>query len=95
MTAMDDDASVAAYNDSLANFGAAYAAMQETMKSQANSLVAMQNKLAKIQHFCMTIGQQPPSTATPPLSNNARSPITTNAMVTVRATAVVSHNIQP
>jgi hypothetical protein len=41
MTAMDDDALVVAYNDLLANFGAAFAATQETMKSQADSLVAM------------------------------------------------------
>jgi hypothetical protein len=48
MTAMDDDASVAVYDDLLANFGAAFAATQETMKSQANSLVAMQNQLSHI-----------------------------------------------
>jgi hypothetical protein len=39
MTAMDNIALVALYSDSLANFGAAFAAMQETMKSQADSLV--------------------------------------------------------
>ncbi len=33
MTAMDDDALVAAYNDSLANFGASFAATQETIKN--------------------------------------------------------------
>jgi hypothetical protein len=41
MTAMDDDALVAAYNDLLTNFGAAFAATQETMKNQANSLATM------------------------------------------------------
>jgi hypothetical protein len=60
MTAMDDDASVAAYNDSLMNFGAAFAATQETMKSQINSLVAMQSQLSNIQ-LGMNVGQQPPS----------------------------------
>ncbi len=48
MTTVDNNESVALYGDSLANFGAAYAAMQETMKSQTNSLVAMQNQLANI-----------------------------------------------
>jgi hypothetical protein len=33
MTVINDDALVAAYNDSLANFGAMFPAMQETMKS--------------------------------------------------------------
>jgi hypothetical protein len=46
LTAMDNDALVAAYNDLLANFGAKFAATQETMKSQANGLVAMQNQLS-------------------------------------------------
>jgi hypothetical protein len=48
VTAMDGDMLVALYGDSLAHFSAAYAAMQETMKSQADSLVAMQNQLAII-----------------------------------------------
>jgi hypothetical protein len=61
MTAVNNDALVALHGDSLANFGTTYAAMQETMKSQANSLVAMQNQLANIQQFCMTIDQQPSS----------------------------------
>jgi hypothetical protein len=65
MTTMDDDASVAAYNDLLANFGAAFAATQETMKGQANSLVAMQNQLLNIQ-LCMNVGQQPPSNSYTP-----------------------------
>jgi hypothetical protein len=60
MTAMDNDTSVATYNESLVNFGTAFAAMQETIKNQANSLVAMQTKLANIQ-LCMNVGQQPPS----------------------------------
>jgi hypothetical protein len=65
VTAMEDDASVAANNDSLANFGAAFAATQETMKSQADSLVAMQNQLSNIQ-LCMNVGQQPPSSSYAP-----------------------------
>jgi hypothetical protein len=65
MTAMDDDASVTAYYDSLANFGAALTATQETMKSQADSLVAMQTQLLNIQ-LCMNVGQQPPSSGYAP-----------------------------
>jgi hypothetical protein len=65
MTAMDNDASVAAYNDLFANFGAASAAMQETMKNQADSLVAMQTQLTNIQ-LCMNVGQQPPSSGYAP-----------------------------
>ncbi len=60
MTAMEDNALIAWYGDLLVKFGAVFAATQETMKSQANSLVAMQNQLANIQ-LCMTVGQQPPS----------------------------------
>ncbi len=48
MTTMDDDASVTPYNDSLTNFAAAFTARQETMKSQSDSLVTMQNQLANI-----------------------------------------------
>jgi hypothetical protein len=33
MTTLDNEALFASYSDLLANFGAAYAAMQETMKS--------------------------------------------------------------
>ncbi len=52
MTSLDDNALVTSYGDSLANFGATYAATQETMKSQADTLVAMQNHFANIPRFC-------------------------------------------
>ncbi len=65
MTAMDSDALVATHDDLLANLGAAFAAMQETIKSQADSLVAMQNQLSNIQ-LCMNVGQQPPSSSYAP-----------------------------
>jgi hypothetical protein len=59
MAAMNDDGgSIASYGESLANFGAAYAAMQETVKSQADSLSAIQAQLAGLQQFCMAIRQQ-------------------------------------
>jgi hypothetical protein len=41
MTAVDNDALVTLFSDSLVNFGAAYATTQETMMGQANSLVTM------------------------------------------------------
>ncbi len=42
MTAVDNNELLAPYGDSLTNFNAMYAAMQEAIKSQVNSLVAMQ-----------------------------------------------------
>jgi hypothetical protein len=60
MTAMDNDATGASYGESIANFGAAYAATQETMKGQATSLALIQDQLANLQQFCMAVGQQPP-----------------------------------
>jgi hypothetical protein len=65
MTTMDNDASVAMYDDSLTNLGAAFAATQETMKSQANSLIAIQNQLLNIQ-LCTNVGQQPLSSGYAP-----------------------------
>jgi hypothetical protein len=62
MATMDDDASVASYSESLANFGAAYAATQESIKNQATTMAAMQGQLANIQQFCMAVNQQPPPT---------------------------------
>jgi hypothetical protein len=60
MAAMDNDASIASYSELLANFGAAYTATQESMKTQAATMAAMQGQLTNIQQFCMAIGQQPP-----------------------------------
>jgi hypothetical protein len=77
MAAVDNDVSIALYNKTLMNFGAVYAATQETIKSQATSLAAMQGQLANIQQFCMAVGQQPPSNIYAPtqhqrMSNNHR-----------------------
>ncbi len=51
IAAVNNDVLIASYNKTLTNFGAAYAAMQETIKSQATSLAAMQGQLANIQQF--------------------------------------------
>jgi hypothetical protein len=48
MTAMDDDMTGASYGESIANFGAVYAATQETMKGQATSLALIQDQLANL-----------------------------------------------
>ena len=60
MAAMDNDASIASYSESLANFGATYAPTQESMKSQATTMAAMQGQLTNIQKFCVAVSQQPP-----------------------------------
>jgi hypothetical protein len=60
MAAMDNNVLLALYSESLANFGAAYAATQESIKTQATSLASMQGQLTNIQQFCMNVGQQPP-----------------------------------
>ena len=70
MAAVDKDASIALYTKTMSNFGAAYAATQDTIKSQAASLATMQGQLANIQQFCMVVSQQPPSMIYQPPSNN-------------------------
>jgi hypothetical protein len=60
MAAMDNNASLALYSESLANFSAAYATTQESIKTQATSLASMQGQLTNIQQFCMNVGKQPP-----------------------------------
>jgi hypothetical protein len=60
MAAMDNNALLALYSESLANFGAAYAATQESIKTQATSLASMQGQLTNIQQFCMNVSQRPP-----------------------------------
>jgi hypothetical protein len=106
MAAMDDNASIASYSESLANFDAAYAATQESMKSQATTMAAMQGQLTNIQQFCMAVGQQPRPTSTPLYSSSTHSTIAaTDATAVATATAVptvatvvvvlVSHNKQP
>jgi hypothetical protein len=77
MAATDNNALLAPYSESLANFSAAYAATQETIKTQATSMATMQGQLTNIQQFCMAVGQQPPPTIYTPtqqqhMSNNRR-----------------------
>jgi hypothetical protein len=99
MAAMDNNALLALYSESLANFGAVYAATQESIKTQATSLASMQGQLMSIQKFCMMLANNPHPTSMPPLSNSTRPTI-----VAAEATAVVpdaamavafSHNNPP
>jgi hypothetical protein len=75
MAATDDNVLHMSYNESHANFGAAYAATQEMIKTQATSMAAMQGQLTNIRQFCMAVGQQPQPTIYAPtqqqhMSNN-------------------------
>jgi hypothetical protein len=75
MAATNNDALHALYSKLLANFGAAYDATQETIKTQATNMAAMQGQLTNIKQFCMAVGQQPPPTIYAPtqqqhMSNN-------------------------
>ncbi len=61
MAAMDNNGgSITSYGESLANFGTAYAATQEMVKSQADSISTIQAQLAGLQQFCMAVRQQQP-----------------------------------
>ena len=72
MTIMNDDTSIASYGESLANFGAAYAATQESMKKQATTIAATRYAGPARKHPAILHGCQPatpahhlrPSTAT-------------------------------
>ena len=70
MAAVNNGLLNASYTKTTSNFGAAYVAIQESVKSQAASLATMQGQLANIQQFCMTVGQQPPSNIYQPPSNS-------------------------
>jgi hypothetical protein len=95
MTAVEDNALVTSYGDPLANFDATYAATQETMKNQADSLVAMQTHLQTFNSSAWPSANSPQAASTPPLSSNACSTTAINAAVAVKTAAVVSHNNQP
>jgi hypothetical protein len=71
MAAMDNNVLLALYSKSLANFGAAYTATQESIKTQVTSLASMQGQLTNIQQFCMNVGQQPPTQHLCPHSTTA------------------------
>jgi hypothetical protein len=55
--ATTDNLSVGSYEESLANFGAAYAATQESVKSQASTIAMMQSQMQAMQQYCMNVQQ--------------------------------------
>ncbi len=71
MAAVNNDDSVASYGELIANFGAAYAAKQESVKSQGATIMSMQGQMQAMQQYCMALGQQPPLASTRHSSNSA------------------------
>ena len=57
MSATEDDASTTSLADAVNNFGVAYAATQESLRSNSATINAMQ---AQLQMLCNVIGNQPP-----------------------------------
>jgi hypothetical protein len=90
MTAVKDHTSVALYNLACKLW---YCVRRhaETMKSQADSLVAMQTFNSSTWPLVNSLQ----AASTPLLSSNACSTTKTNATVAVKTAAVVSHNIRP
>ena len=62
----DDDATINSYSESIANFGVAYAATQESVRTQGMTIAALQSQLGAMQQYCMAVQQQqqqqPPNT---------------------------------
>ncbi len=53
MAAVNNDDTEALYGKSIANFGATYAATQESVKTQATRIALMQTQLQAMQQYCM------------------------------------------
>ncbi len=60
MAAVNNNDSVALYAESIANFGAAYTATQELVKSQGAMIASMQGQMQAMQQYCMALRQHPP-----------------------------------
>jgi hypothetical protein len=73
LAAMDNNTLLALYGKLLANFGAAYAATQESIKCQATSLATMQRHLTSIQQYCLAVCQQPSSNIYAPTQQQCKS----------------------
>jgi hypothetical protein len=58
MNAIEDDPLAAYLTDAVSNFGAAYAATQESLRNKNASINAMQGQ---IQMLCIALGNQPPA----------------------------------
>jgi hypothetical protein len=55
----DKDGSVTSYGESIVNFGAAYAATQESVKTQGSMIASLQGQVNAMQQYCMALQQQP------------------------------------
>ncbi len=64
MAAINNDDSIVSYCESIMNFGAAYAATHESVKSHSLMFRLMQGQLQAMQQFCMALQQQQPPTTT-------------------------------
>jgi hypothetical protein len=73
----NNDGSVISYGESIANFGAAYAATQESVKTQGSTIVLLQSQVNAMQQYCMALQSQPPHPST--RSNSNYAPLTTSA----------------
>ena len=60
MAAVNNDDTVALYGKSIANFGVAYAATQESVKTQGTTIASMQTQVQTMHQYCMGLQQQPP-----------------------------------
>jgi hypothetical protein len=58
----NDDASIISYGEFIANFGAAYAATLESIKTQGSMIALLQGQVNAMQQYCMAMQQQPPPT---------------------------------
>jgi hypothetical protein len=65
MAEVDDDALLVTKNETLTSFGAAFAAKQETIKSQATSLATMQCQLAISSNYAWLSASSPRNIYTP------------------------------
>jgi hypothetical protein len=73
MAAVNDNNPTALYGESIANFGAAYAATHESVKSQGGTIASKQGQMQAMQHYCMALGQQPLPASTRCSSNAEHS----------------------
>jgi hypothetical protein len=60
MAAVNNNNSIVSYGQSIVNFGAAYAATHESVKSHSSTITSMQGQLRAMQQFCMALQQQQP-----------------------------------
>jgi cysteine synthase len=75
MAATNDNNFYISYGESIANFGAAYAITQESVKSQGTTIASMQGQLNAMTQYCMALQQQ--STPTNHVAQHQRG--TTNS----------------